>query len=284
MNPAGISKGGTQVSTITTFPANKKTHTGVVVNEGASTTNGYFMNCLLKDASGNIISKNSYARGKIGNWSQLKTMKTLPKCVVSANGDLWGIFTTTQNGSAITITGSLTNKTSNKVAHMVRLTLLKRGVVESGSGESYVDPRILPVVFNRNYFTLFPGESLPVTMQFDLKDAGGFQPDLEITGFTVNDAVIQLDNVGTGKGQLAGQPKNAAPFVTCYSLSKGIVINSSKKGSYTVSLFNMLGKQVASVQSVGNQIVVRGMPGGLYVVKIATEKGTQITHQRVMVP
>jgi hypothetical protein len=277
---------GTQATAAMTFPANAKTYTNITVNMTPSTSNLLFMKCVLRDAGNNVLSSNVYARAKANDWNQLRALRTMRKLTVGT--ELTATAAThTVSGTTHTISTTITNTTTNKIAHMVRLTLLKRGVTETGSGASYVDPRVLPTYYNDNYFTLMPGDALPVTMEYDTKD-GGTTPnnvDLEIKGVTLIEGIVPMPN-GTVPVLPGMTDYQTSKYAIDYVPSKGIMINAGKNARLTVSLFDMLGKMVTNRQVEGTGKVYLGaknIPGGLYVVKITDVATAKSIIQRVMV-
>jgi hypothetical protein len=269
-------------STTATFPANSKTTTAVTVVNTSSNTNVYFMNCLLKDATGKVVSKNAYCRAKNNDWTQMKSVQSLPKVTVGT--ELTGNLSAASSGSTVTISGTLTNTSATKVAHMVRLTVLKQGVTESGSGSTYVDPRILPTYYTDNYFSLMPGESMPVSMEYDQKDAGGRIGVVEVTGFTVADGIITPGGVSVSP--LAVIENILKSISVGYVPSKGIMITADKAANLSVAVFDMLGKLVASGQVEAadkTSVGPRNITKGLYIIRLTDAVTAKTVIQRVMV-
>jgi hypothetical protein len=280
------STSGTKVSPVQsaamTFPANSKTSTNLTIVNSSSNTNVYFMNCLLKDPNGKVVSKNVYCRAKGNDWTQLKTVQSLPKVTVGT--ELTGNLTTAANGSTVTISGTLTNSSTTKIAHMIRLTVLKQGVTESGSGSTYVDPRILPTYYNDNYFSLMPGESIPVSMEYDLSNSDGKQGIVDVTGFTVADGTIAP--VGTHSVQPTISENMPKGISVAYVPTKGIVIKSDKAARFSVTVFDMLGNQVSFSRVEGKGEINVGqhaITSGLYFVKLVDAATAKTAVHRVMV-
>lgn len=272
--------GTTQDKTLN-VPANSLASTGLNVNAQASATDAYFINAVLKDADNKTLSTNVYARGKSNDWNQLKALKNMAKLTV--NTELAGSFNHTVSGATHLISGTISNTTSDKIAHMVRLTVLKKGVTESGSGAGYVDPRILPTYYSTNYFTLFPKDTQAVSMEYDDNHADGKQPELEVTGFTVNDGIISIDPVPAGH-VIQGVIQNK--FIISYVPLKGIMVRGGALKKISVSLFNMLGRMVDFKKVEGAEKTIigeRNIPSGLYIVKITVSGNTKPVIQRVVV-
>jgi hypothetical protein len=284
MNAAGIAKAGTQTSSVTAFGPLAKTYTNLQISNAASSTAGYFMSCVLKDGTGKVISRNAYARGKGNDWSQLKNLKTLTKLTVGTDLTITTIGNN-GSGSASTLAATVANVSADKVGYMIHLALLKHGVSENGYGSGYVDPRVLPVYFNTNYFSLFPGESQTVTMEYDNKNlAPGTGADIEVSGVTVNTGVVSA--TGVGPFASARESKPGMPLVT-YVRSVGIIVKLGRAGSATVTLFNMLGKSIATRSVDGASRVVLGerdIAAGLYVVKVNYAQSPESRVCLIMVP
>jgi len=51
---------------------------------------------------------------------------------------------------------------------------------------------IVPIFWDDNYFSLLPGEEKSVTATYDLNDAGGKPPVLELDGYNIAPATVQL--------------------------------------------------------------------------------------------
>jgi hypothetical protein len=269
-NATGV-RDGIQSTPVTTFPANSKTYTNIVINTSVSATSLLFMKCILKDASGNILSRNVYARGKGNDWNQLKNLRTMPKLTVGSELVVSNAKHIVEQ-STHKISATVKNTTTNKIAYMVRLTLLKRGVIETGSGASYVDPRVLPTYYNENYFTLMPNDSIPITMEYEAKN-GGANPndvDLEITGITINDGIVQMPAgiVPTYNYVVMNKLKD---FSVDYISSSGIIIRNSKNAKIFIELYNVLGKKIADKYVDGQTIAAIGPKNilpGMYLIKI----------------
>jgi hypothetical protein len=267
------------------FPANSKTNTGLTIANTGAATNVYFMNCLLKDASGKVVSKNVYARAKGNDWNQMTVVKGMSK--IAAGTELTATaWTHVKSESTHSLSATITNTTANKIAHMIRFTLLKRGVAESGSGATYVDPRVMPTYFNDNYISLMPGETFPLTFEYNDKDAGTTPDnvDLEIAGFTVTEGVIAVASVGNIQPSIF---ENAVQHISVgYVPSRGIMITAGKASDLSVAVFDMLGKQVAVGRVSGTDKVYVGsqsMTRGLYIVKLTDAVTAKTLVRKVVV-
>jgi hypothetical protein len=137
----------------------------------AGSTDVYFVKLELKKDN-KIISENMYLRGASpdSSWGlgDLKSLLNLPKVrlvsgtKISRQKDKWLLTTV------------LTNH-SKSPAFNIRLKVIG---VKSGK-------RILPVIYDDNYFTLLPGERKTVTMELQNADTRGEQPAVAIEGFNL---------------------------------------------------------------------------------------------------
>ncbi len=117
----------------------------------------HFIRLKLKDKEGEIISENTYWRS---NYSlDFTAMNDLP----SASSLDISTKLEKKNGKAL-VRASITQPDSALgVAFAIHVQL-----VRASDGE-----RILPVVMNDNYFTLMPGETKHLAIEFDEKLLGG---------------------------------------------------------------------------------------------------------------
>jgi len=125
----------------------------------------HFVRLTLSGADG-PVSTNLYLRGvEEGNY---RAIRQLPKAHVKAGteikrqGDQW----------------RLTTELTNLSAYPSLMTRLK--VVRAKSGD-----RILPVIYNDNYFTLMPGERRTIHTELNHADTRGERPRMVVEGFNV---------------------------------------------------------------------------------------------------
>jgi hypothetical protein len=121
---------------------------------------------------GEAVSRNLYLRPmQEGNY---RAIRQLPKAriktntVVARHGDVWQLTTHVQNLSA----------------HPSLMTRLK--VVRTKSGD-----RILPVIYEDNYFNLMPGEERTIKTELKHADTRGERPRMVVEGFNVETAVLR---------------------------------------------------------------------------------------------
>ncbi|GAA6396547.1 discoidin domain-containing protein [Solibaculum mannosilyticum] len=149
-----------------------------VVNIATSLNGGdlstvHFVKLTLTDADGKVLSSNFYWRNKRG-LTDYTDMETLPDVALTASKE-----TTVQDG-VTNMKVTLTNNTDT-VAVMTRLKVMK--------GDT--EQRVLPTMYDDNYFALVPGETKVINIQFDTEDAEGYEPTLKMEGFNTTAATIE---------------------------------------------------------------------------------------------
>jgi hypothetical protein len=119
---------------------------------------------LTLSRGNDVVSRNLYLRPmQEGNY---RAIRQLPKARIKTNttvtkhGDLWQLTTHAQNLSA----------------HPSLMTRLK--VVREKSGD-----RILPVIYEDNYFNLMPGEERTIKTEVKHADTRGERPSVVVEGF-----------------------------------------------------------------------------------------------------
>ncbi len=135
-------------------------------------TGVYFVRLELTRGN-TIISRNEYCRGaepdSSGGIGNLKAITQLPPVKLATQTQA------VKEGNHWVITTKLTNNTKY-AAFSVRLK-----VTGANSGL-----RILPVIYNDNYFTLLPGDERTIEMTVEDADTRGEKPDVVVEGFNVN--------------------------------------------------------------------------------------------------
>ena len=123
----------------------------------------HFIKLRLVDRSGKVVSENFYWRGtKDLDYSGLAELKPVQLAVNSRSSS---------SGTSTTIVADIGNPAnSGTVAFAVRPKLL-----DAVSGD-----QILPVHMSDGYFSLLPGETRRVTMEFEPASAGGKAPRLDL--------------------------------------------------------------------------------------------------------
>jgi exo-1,4-beta-D-glucosaminidase len=150
-------------------------------------TKTYFLSLELRDASGNVLSRNFYwlssqpdTRGKLGpdddrvfftepvSMADMTALATLPKIQMKPS------YSFTRRGGETIGTVSLSNGTGH-LAFMVRL-MATRGT----NGEE-----VLPSYWDDNYICLLPGEKRQLTVVFATRELGGATPSVEVSGWNI---------------------------------------------------------------------------------------------------
>ena len=145
----------------------------------ANVTPVYFVRCELFDAGGARIVDNVYWQSvkpdnlgprandnafdlKQEQWADLTPLQIMPKVPLEAKA-------TAKNGEALI---ALHNP-SNHVAFFVRAEI-------TGGKDGN---ELLPVTYDNNYVTVFPGETVTIRGRFEVAQASGNQPWLRVEGY-----------------------------------------------------------------------------------------------------
>jgi exo-1,4-beta-D-glucosaminidase len=158
----------------------------------ANLSRTYFLKLYLHDASGKLISDNFYwlsTKLDTLDWSKQRDTVYTPQ---KEFADLTGLNSMPQvklewNSSAAQSSekGTITVKVKNPsegIAFQVHLR-----ATQGKDGDD-----IVPIFWDDNYFSLLPGEEKSVTATYDLNDAGGKPPVLELDGYNIAPATVQL--------------------------------------------------------------------------------------------
>jgi exo-1,4-beta-D-glucosaminidase len=160
----------------------------------ANLSKTYFLKLYLHDASGKLVSDNFYwlsTKLDTLDWSKRKDTVYTPQ---KEFADLTGLASLAQVKLELTssaheeagkgiITVKVKNPTSG-VAFQVHLRATK------GKGGD----DIVPIFWDDNYFSLLPGEEKPVSATYDLTDADGKPPVLELDGYNIAPATANLSH------------------------------------------------------------------------------------------
>ncbi len=130
-------------------------------------TSTHFVKLRLTDGE-KLLSENFYWRGnKYLDYTDLETMPDV---------DLETSASIIENDSMIKISAKVKNiQSSGSVALAIRLKL-----VQENSGK-----RVLPAYYEDNYFSLIPGDSKKVDIEFDKRYLDGEEPNLIIEGWNI---------------------------------------------------------------------------------------------------
>ncbi len=133
----------------------------------------YFVKLELRDANSNLVSDNFYWRALKNNdftdLAKLPEVDLEAEAVVRTCADVYTIDVTLRNPA-------------HTVAVQARLKNLRDRTSE----------RVLPVFYEDNYFSLVPGESKRVTMEFASSNLGGESPRVELEGWNVKAKRVNL--------------------------------------------------------------------------------------------
>jgi len=149
--------------------------TPIVYSPGTATTDIKFIRSKLFDKDGNQVGDNFCWMSTAAS-RNFSAFDTLPNVELDAYCEVLA-----KQGSTNFIRATVTNY-SNSPALMIRLKMVKET-----SGEL-----VLPTFYEDNYFSLMPGESTTVLVEYDDKYLGGENADLYIEGFK-----SELKKVGT---------------------------------------------------------------------------------------
>jgi len=126
----------------------------------------HFIRLKLKDGV-HVLSDNFYWRGT--SYQNYQSLAEMNKVTLNVS------TTESVKGTTHILSANIQNSGAN-VALMIRLKMLK--------GTS--NERILPIFYSDNYFSLLPGESKVVTLEYDTINIGGEIPKLFVGGWNIN--------------------------------------------------------------------------------------------------
>jgi hypothetical protein len=223
------------------------------VTAGSSTP--YFLDLKLRDASGNLVSKNFYILPNDGS-TNVSSMVTMTKATVAPTSATW-----TRSGVENTISLKLVN-TASVCAVSCRL-LLTEG--------SATGTRILPVHYNDNYFSLIPGDTQDVVIKFDEADRGGQTPKLTLSGINVNSTDCPIGGVVPVSRSVKAEVK-AGGLYTAFNGNSLRMYNVASGSAWQLTMFNMQGQTVLEKRGIGNGdvpvISTASLRPGIYVATL----------------
>jgi hypothetical protein len=170
--------------------------------------------------------------------------------------------TWTRSGVENTITLKIVN-TSTLPAVACRL-LLTRTTAMTGI-------RILPVHFNDNYFSLAPGDTQSITVQFDEVDRAGTTPQLCLTGVNVPQTCFPIGTPSTRRGTVTDQ--EIQKMYVSVAGSKLRVYRIPDRSVWQVALFDMQGRTILEAAGIAKgttaAVSTSRLRPGAYVVTVA---------------
>lgn len=198
------------------------------ITKGTSTP--YFLDLKLRDSQGNVAAKNFYWLPSSG--TNISGMLSMDKATLTltTDGAAWD-----RAGEENTLSFKVVNGSAVcAVACRLKLT-------GTGSGK-----RILPCHYNDNYFSLAPGDTQTVVIQFDEVDRGGEDPKLVVSGINVDETEIAINEAPVISATAAG---TAAPRPSVV-FANGLLLlsNLSEDSPWNVVLYDMSGR-VASTRN-----------------------------------
>jgi exo-1,4-beta-D-glucosaminidase len=166
--------------------------------DGLSST--YFVRAWLIDPTGKTVSDNFYwrsTRPDVLDWAHskwfytpakeledLSSLKTLPAVTLNTSA-------TAHNDQGETVMQITVKNPGKALGFQVHLR------VTNAAGED-----LLPILFEDNYFPLFPGEERTITARFDSRLASG-APNVVVEGWNVQPATIHARKLNNGQSATA---------------------------------------------------------------------------------
>jgi len=125
----------------------------------------HFLKLKLTDAEGQVVSENFYWRGTgYGNYFGLSDMKPVQLTVTAPISEVLADGMTNMSMD-------ITNPSNSGTVALA----IRPKPVKPGNGE-----QVLPVFMNDDYFSLIPGETKHITIEYNPVDAGGETPKVEV--------------------------------------------------------------------------------------------------------
>jgi mannosylglycoprotein endo-beta-mannosidase len=131
----------------------------------------HFIRMTLSDSGGNLLSENLY-------WLSASDPENFADFMNLPQVTLDGTVSILQDASDYLLQVSLTNPETS-VAFFVRLRVL------NPNAPSGAENRVLPTIYEDNYFTLMPGETKALTMRCLRTDSGDCGPQVWVEGYNV---------------------------------------------------------------------------------------------------
>ena len=202
---------------------------------------------------GEVLSDNFYWRAK--NYQDYTPLRTMNKV------GLDGALKDSVSSGKHFITAKISNPTSD-VALMIRLKVLKN---ESGE-------RVLPVFYSDNYFSLLPGESKTVTLEFNENDWEGEQAKLMVEGWNI----IPMEITKEFTGIQVIENSYSLDSVVIYPNPTNQWLNVEGIQDFDVDIFNLSGLKIVHQTKRNHRIDVRNLPAGTYVILLKSS-GKQVS-------
>jgi hypothetical protein len=218
-----------------------------------------FLDIKLKDAGGNIVSKNFYWLPNSG--TNISGMLTMNKAVLVPTATANWSKTGTEN----TITFKIVD-TSAVCAIACRLQVITRNT----------NTRVLPVHYNDNYFSLAPGDTQFVSVKFDDADTKGDYPVVSISGINVDYTVIDANPAGVRHS--GGSIVKKSGMFGRWTGRNLKIFNIPTGKAWHVAMLDISGRTVLKFDGIGTkgEIVVNaaGLRPGAYIATIKSDVET----------
>ena len=180
-----------EISGLSVVPNGREQVMSIPRISGMSST--YFVRCQLADAAGKSMVDNIYWQSTTdddlggpqndkafvlnqASWADFTALNSMPKAKVGISGSL------TQEGKRSRAAITLKNA-SNRIAFFMRTEVTK-----GRDGEE-----VLPITYEDNYLTLFPGESRTLWANFTTADLAGQRPHVRLEGYNVNKRIAGFE-------------------------------------------------------------------------------------------
>ncbi|GHT34328.1 hypothetical protein FACS189434_10310 [Bacteroidia bacterium] len=172
-------------------------------------------------------------------------------------------YTPLQTMNKVTLIGKV-EKSSGKITAQIKnpsndVALMIRLKVQDEQGE-----RILPVFYSDNYFSLLPGETKTVMMEFESDKT----PKLAVEGWNI----LGLEE----KDDLSGikTTKQTVSDIQIYPNPNDGLLYISGIADFDVQIFNLSGEKVLQKQQQNGKIDISTLNNGVYVVKLISGNET----------
>lgn len=153
----------------------------------------YLVRCQLVNSSGALVVDNVYWQSTTdddlggpqndrafilnqSSWADFTALNTMPKAAVTISGSL----NRTDGQSKATL------RVRNDSRHVA--FFMRAEVAKGSRGDE-----VLPVTYEDNYVTLFPGESRTLWARFRTVDLGGHEPYFRVEGYNVSQQVVPFE-------------------------------------------------------------------------------------------
>jgi len=152
----------------------------------------YFIRLQLRSSTGQLVSQNLYwystTKDVLGNHA------TWYKTAIKGYANLTGLSTLASNSSLAATaarTAASGEETTTITLHNTSATALAFfGRAEVTAGQDGLE--VVPVTYNDNYVTLWPGESTTLTARYRTADLGGQLPYLRVRGYNLPTSNIAI--------------------------------------------------------------------------------------------